>query len=105
METLGSDHFITLPILGVYTKKYGCLSVIQFDAHSVLWADDDIGRIDQGTFMYKAVKLGLVYVKRSVQIGNRTDCNDCPGYIDARAVQEKRTTCVIEKVKQIDSRQ
>ena len=79
------------------------MSVIQFDAHSDLWTGDDIGRIDQGTFMYKAVKLGLVYVKRPVHIGNRSDCNDYLGmpYIDARAVQEKGTAYVIEKVKQI----
>ncbi len=101
--TLGGDHFITLPILRAYAEKYGPLSVIQFDAHSDLWADDDMNRIDHGTFMYKAVKLGLVDVTRSVQIGIRTECDDYLGmpYIDARTVHEKGSDFVTEKVKKI----
>jgi agmatinase len=101
--TLGGDHFITLPILRAYAEKYGPLSVIQFDAHSDLWADDDMSRIDHGTFMYKAVKLGLVDVTRSVQIGIRTECVDYLGmpYIDARTVHDKGATYVSEKVKEI----
>ncbi|MCA0995575.1 agmatinase [Alloyangia pacifica] len=84
--TLGGDHSITLPILKAYAAKYGPLSVIQFDAHTDTWADDDFGRIDHGTFMYKAVKLGLVDPNRSVQIGIRTDNPDTLGFniIDAR---------------------
>ena len=52
--------------------------------------------------MYKAVELGLVDVKRFVQIRNSTDCNDYLGipYIDACAVYEKCNDYVIEKVKQ-----
>ena len=101
--TLGGDHFITLPILCAYAEKFGPMSVIQFDAHSDLWADDDMSRIDHGTFMYKAVKLGLVDVTRSVQIGIRTECDDYLGmpYIDARTVHDKGATYVSEKVKEI----
>lgn len=101
--TLGGDHFITLPILRAYAEKYGPMSVIQFDAHSDLWADDDMSRIDHGTFMYKAVKLGLVDVTRSVQIGIRTECDDYLGmpYIDARTIHDKGATYVSEKVKEI----
>jgi len=101
--TLGGDHFITLPILRAYATKYGPMSVIQFDAHSDLWADDDMDRIDHGTFMYKAVKLGLVDVTRSVQIGIRTECDDYCGmpYIDAREVHEKGSAYVVDKVKKI----
>ena len=101
--TLGGDHFITLPILRAYAEKFGPMSVIQFDAHSDLWADDDMSRIDHGTFMYKAVKLGLVDVTRSVQIGIRTECDDYLGmpHIDARTVHDKGATYVTEKVKEI----
>lgn len=101
--TLGGDHFITLPILRAYAAKYGALSVIQFDAHSDLWADDDMGRIDHGTFMYKAVKLGLVDVTRSVQIGIRTECDDYLGmpYIDARTCHEKGSAHVVDRIKDI----
>lgn len=99
--TLGGDHFITLPILRAYAEKYGPMSVIQFDAHSDLWADDDYDRIDHGTFMYKAVKQGLVDPKRSVQIGIRTECDDYCGmnYIDARTVHEKGSAYVVEQAK------
>ncbi|WP_353472667.1 agmatinase [Salipiger sp. H15] len=84
--TLGGDHSITLPILKAHAAKYGPMSVIQFDAHTDTWADDDFARIDHGTFMYKAVKLGLVDPARSVQIGIRTDNPDTLGFniIDAR---------------------
>ncbi len=101
--TLGGDHFITLPILRAYAAKYGPLSVIQFDAHSDLWQDDDLNRIDHGTFMYKAVKAGLVDTSRSVQIGIRTECDDYLGmpYIDARTVHEKGPAHVVERVKGI----
>jgi len=99
--TLGGDHFITMPILRAYAEKYGPMSVVQFDAHSDLWPDDDMGRIDHGTMMYKAVKLGLVDVTRSVQIGIRTECEDYLGmpYIDARTCHEKGSTWVTEQIK------
>ncbi|MEO1639387.1 MAG: agmatinase [Pseudomonadota bacterium] len=99
--TLGGDHFITLPILRAYAEKYGPLAVIQFDAHSDLWPDDNMDRIDHGTFMYKAVKLGLIDVARSIQIGIRTECEDYLGipYIDARACHEKGSAWVTEQIK------
>ena len=101
--TLGGDHFITLPILRAYAAKYGPMSVIQFDAHSDLWPDDDMDRIDHGTFMYKAVKAGLVDVSRSVQIGIRTECADYLGmpYIDARTCHELGSAYVVDRVKEI----
>jgi agmatinase len=101
--TLGGDHFITLPILRAYAEKYGPLSVIQFDAHSDLWADDDMARIDHGTFMYKAVKLGLVDPARSVQIGIRTQCDDYLGmqYIDARRCHQIGPEAVAAQVRAI----
>ena len=101
--TLGGDHFVTLPILKAHAAKYGPLSVIQFDAHSDLWADDDMSRIDHGTFMYKAVKLGLVDVTRSVQIGIRTVCDDYLGmpYIDARSCHEEGASAIAARVKEI----
>jgi len=99
--TLGGDHFITLPILRSYAAKYGPMSVVQFDAHSDLWPDDDMARIDHGTMMYKAVKLGLVDVTRSIQIGIRTECEDYLGmpYIDARRCHEKGSGWVAEQIK------
>lgn len=101
--TLGGDHFVTLPILRAYAEKYGPLAVVQFDAHSDLWADDDMDRLDHGTFLYKAVRLGYVDVARSVQIGIRTVTADRLGVpmIDARAVHEEGPDAVAEQVRRI----
>ncbi len=101
--TLGGDHYITYPILKAYADKFGPISVIQFDAHSDLWADDDLTRIDHGTMMYKAVKTGLVDPKTSVQIGIRTECDDYLGVqvIDAREVHEKGAAAAVAKAKAI----
>lgn len=100
---LGGDHFVTLPILRAHAERFGPLGVIQFDAHSDLWADDDMERIDHGTFMYKAVKTGLVDPARSVQIGIRTECEDYLGirHIDARTVHEKGAAWVAAEVRKL----
>lgn len=85
---LGGDHYITFPVLRAYSAKYGPLSLLQFDAHSDTWPDDDMNRIDHGTMFYKAIKEGLVDPSRSVQIGIRTTNEDTMGVniIDAREV-------------------
>jgi agmatinase len=89
--TLGGDHYITLPILRAFAAKFGPLSVIHFDAHSDLWPDDDMSRIDHGTMMYKAVKAGYVDPTTSVQIGIRTTTEDYLGFnvITARELHER----------------
>jgi agmatinase len=101
--TLGGDHFITLPILRAYAEKYGPMAVIHFDAHSDLWADDDMDRIDHGTFFYKAVKTGVIDPAASLQIGIRTHCDDYLGveYIDARSVHEKGVAHAVARAKAI----
>lgn len=100
---LGGDHFITLPILRAHVAKHGPLALIQFDAHGDTWVDDDAERIDHGTFVYKAVKEGLLDVDRSVQIGIRTHCDDHLGIhvIDAAEVHRDGPIQVAEKVRGI----
>lgn len=101
--SLGGDHYITLPILRAYAAKHGPMAVIQFDAHSDLWPDDDPARIDHGTMMYKAVREGLVVPERSVQIGIRTHCADYLGMnvIDAFEVHARGPAAVAERVRAI----
>lgn len=101
--TLGGDHYITFPILRAYAEKFGPLSLIHFDAHSDLWPDDDLTRIDHGTMFYKAVKTGIVDPKTSVQIGIRTTTEDYLGVnvIDAREVHEKGVAAAVAKVRDI----
>jgi len=99
--TLGGDHYITFPILKAYAEKFGPISLIQFDAHSDLWPDDDMTRIDHGTMTYKAVKTGVVDAASSIQVGIRTECEDYCGveFIDARTVHERGVTRVVEQIK------
>jgi agmatinase len=101
--TLGGDHYITFPILKAHAEKYGPLSLLQFDAHTDTWADDDFDRIDHGTMFYKAVKSGIVDPGTSVQVGIRTENPDTLGVniIDAREVHEKGPAAAVEKIKSI----
>ena len=64
------------------------MSLIQIDAHSDTWPDDNMDRIDHGTMFYKAVKSGIVDPASSVQIGIRTHNADTLGVhiIDAADV-------------------
>ena len=101
---LGGDHFITYPILKAYYNKLGSpLSLLQFDAHSDTWPDDDEDRIDHGTMFYKAVKSGIIDPKTSVQVGIRTTNEDTLGVniIDAREVHENGPVEVAKKIKSI----
>lgn len=100
---LGGDHYCTLPALQAHAERFGPLRVIQFDAHSDLWPDDDMTRIDHGTMMYKAVKQGLVDPAHSVQIGIRTECDDYLGVnvIDAPAVHAMGPQAVAQRVRAI----
>lgn len=101
--TLGGDHYISFPILKAYAEKYGPMSLLQFDAHTDTWPDDDLARVDHGTMFYKAVKSGLVDPARSVQVGIRTVNEDTLGVniIDAREVHEIGPKAVAAKIKSI----
>jgi agmatinase len=101
--SLGGDHYISFPILKAYAEKYGPMSLIQVDAHTDTWADDNMDRVDHGTMFYKAVKMGLVDPARSVQIGIRTHNEDTLGVniIDAREVHEIGAAEVARRAKAI----
>lgn len=100
---LGGDHYITFPILRAYVDRFGPLSLLQFDAHTDTWPDDDMDRIDHGTMFYKAVKEGLILPERSVQVGIRTVNADRMGVniIDAREVHESSARDIAAKIKGI----
>ena len=100
---LGGDHFVTLPILRAYAEKFGPVALVQFDAHSDSWVDDDPDRIDHGTFVYKAVKEGLIIPEKSVAIGIRTTNSDTMGVqiIDAFDVHREGPDAVAAKVRGI----
>lgn len=68
---LGGDHFVTLPLLRAYAKKFGKLALIHFDAHTDTYSNGS--RYDHGTMFYHAPNEGLIDKHRSVQIGIRTE--------------------------------
>jgi len=100
---LGGDHYISFPILKAYAEKYGPISLLQFDAHTDTWQDDDMDRIDHGTMFYKAVKSGIIDPATSVQVGIRTTNEDTMGVniIDAREVHEQGPQATVAKIKEI----
>ncbi|MEZ9057946.1 agmatinase [Vibrio pelagius] len=68
---LGGDHFVTLPLLRAYAKKYGEMALIHFDAHTDTYSHGS--RYDHGTMFFHAPNEGLISKEHSVQIGIRTD--------------------------------
>ena len=101
--TLGGDHSISLPLLRAHVAVHGPLALLQFDAHTDTWADDDPRRIDHGTGFYTAVKEGLIDVARSVQVGIRTDNPDTLGIniIDARQVHAQGPKITAQQIREI----
>lgn len=100
---LGGDHYISFPILKAYAEKYGPISLLQFDAHSDTWPDDDMERIDHGTMFYKAVKTGIVDPATSVQVGIRSTNEDTLGVttLDARWVHENGPQATVKRIKEV----
>lgn len=101
--SLGGDHSISLPILRAYAEVHGPLALVQFDAHTDTWPDDNAARLDHGTMFYKAVKEGLIVPAQSAQIGIRTECPDTLGInvISAREVHEVGPSAIAARVREI----
>lgn len=101
--TLGGDHYISFPILQAMAEKYGPLALIQFDAHTDTWPDDDLSRVDHGTMFYKAVKSGVVDAARSVQVGIRTTNADTLGVtvIDAPEVHAASPGDIAARIREV----
>ena len=103
LVTLGGDHSISLPLLRAHHALHGPMALIQFDAHTDTWADDNPARVDHGTMFYKAVREGLIVPERSVQVGIRTTNPDTLGIkqIDARAVHLGGPLAVAEMIREV----
>jgi len=79
------------------------MALIQFDAHTDSWPDDDPARVDHGTFVYKAVKEGLIVPERSIQIGIRTEVEDRLGIagVDAPEVHRIGPDLVADRIREV----
>lgn len=101
--TLGGDHSITLPILRAVAARRGPVALIQFDAHSDTWVDDDPDRIDHGTFLYKAICEGVVDAGASVSVGIRTENPDTLGVtiLDAAGVHRDGVDATLDRIRAV----
>jgi agmatinase len=73
MAWLGGDHSITLPLLRAYTAWLGRpLAVLHFDAHCDTWTDHFGEPSGHGTWVYEAIREGLVIPACFTQIGLRS---------------------------------
>ncbi len=99
---LGGDHSVSLPSLRAHRAVHGPLALVQFDAHSDTWPDDDAGRTDHGTMFYKAIREGTVDASASVQVGIRTHNADPMGVrtISARAVHEAGVAAAVAAIRE-----
>jgi len=97
--TLGGDHFITYPLLAAHAGKYGPLALVQFDAHSDTWREDE-KRIDHGTMFFHAAREGLIDPARSVQVGIRSGNPETHGFtiIDANWVHANGPEATIARI-------
>ncbi len=73
MAWLGGDHSITLPLLRSYRRWLGRpLAVIHFDAHCDTWSDHFGEPSGHGTWVYEAMREGLVVNECFMQLGIRS---------------------------------
>jgi len=70
---LGGDHSITLPLLSAYATWLGRpLAVIHFDAHCDTWQDHFGEPSGHGTWVFEAIREGLVVPECFTQLGIRS---------------------------------
>lgn len=98
---LGGDHFVTLPLLRAYAKKYGEMALIHFDAHTDTYSHGS--RYDHGTMFFHAPNEGLISKEHSVQIGIRTDyTKEKHGFdvINAMEANDLSAADIVSRIKQ-----
>ena len=100
--SLGGDHLVTWPLLRAHVAKHGPLSLVQFDAHSDTWEDEE-GRRDHGNMFYHAFREGLIVPERSIQIGLRTYNKDTWGFrqLDSDWVHEHGADAVAARAREV----
>ncbi|MGI9415642.1 MAG: agmatinase [Hyphomicrobiales bacterium] len=101
--TLGGDHFLTYPVIRAHAAKHGPVALVQFDAHTDTWHDEDQTRIDHGTMFYHAVQDGTIDPEVSVQVGIRTYNSDTLGItvVDANAVHENGPKAAAARIREV----
>ncbi|WP_331828311.1 agmatinase [Candidatus Blochmannia sp. SNP] len=101
MLSLGGDHYITLPILRAYSKIFGKIAIIHFDAHADYYDNDS--KYDHGVIILHALNEELIDPIHSVQIGIRTEYKNHFGFtvLDAEYVNDICIDIIINKIKSV----
>ncbi len=97
---LGGDHFVTLPLLRAYHKKFGQMALIHFDAHTDTYPNGS--KYDHGTMFYHAPREGLIDDAKSVQDGIRTAHSTKGNHftvINAMQANDMTVENIIEQIK------
>ncbi len=104
--SMGGDHSVTYPLIKAHAEKHGPLALVQIDAHSDTWAEDE-KRIDHGTMFYHAIEEGLIDSHRSIQVGIRTLNESTHGctILDADWVHTNGIVATVDKIKQTVGKQ
>ncbi|RST77284.1 agmatinase [Siminovitchia acidinfaciens] len=68
---IGGDHSVSLPHLRAMAKRYGKISLIQFDSHGDTWDSYFGKKYTHGTMFRRAVEENIVDPFKSIQIGMR----------------------------------
>jgi agmatinase len=68
---VGGDHSVSLPLLRAVAKKYGPVSLIQFDAHNDLWDEYFGSKYSHGTPFRRAFEEGILVDGGVLQVGLR----------------------------------
>ena len=77
---MGGDHSVSLPLLRAAKENFGPLALVHFDAHSDLWHGYFGEKDTHGTPFRRALEEGLIYPKKSSQIGLRGSLYDHKDY-------------------------
>lgn len=100
--SMGGDHSVSYPLIKAHAEKHGPLALIQIDAHSDTWEEDE-KRTDHGTMFYHAINEGLIDASKSVQVGIRTLNDKTHGctIIDANSVHLNGVKATINEMKEV----
>src|SRR5215475_8558330 len=89
---VGGDHSISLPLLRAAEKKYGPVSLIQFDAHNDLWDEYFGSKYSHGTPFRRAFEEGLLKDGEVLQVGLRGQVYGADDFDFAREHKVKMVT-------------
>jgi len=101
----GGDHLVALPLIRTYSKKYGELAMVHFDAHTDTYKPEKgMSLYDHGSMFFRERMEGVLKFDQSVQVGIRTefDYDDHPyTVIDTNMVHAHTPAEIAEQIRAV----